>query len=386
MDLKLFFSPVGKETTAGIKSKTSFFKYLNVFQEEMPDIKGANIALIGITETRGAKDSEGVAKAPHEIRKVLYNLKKGYGTYRIVDLGDLRNGMSFEETTSRVREVCQFLIENNVLPVLMGGTHAIDFGQYQAYDGLEKLITILNVDAFLDMEDPEGDVPDSDHINKILLYEPNYLFHYSHLAYQSYLVNRDTLAVLEKLYFETHRLGNLRINLTEMEPVIRNADMLTFDISAIKSNDAPGSNQSQPFGLTGEEACQICWYAGLNEKLSSAGFYQYNPDRDDKDYKTAKVVATMIWYFIEGYYHRQNEQNFKANDYMKYVVSMPNDPETLVFYKSKVSEKWWMEVPYPKSSGQYKRDFIVPCTYSDYEKSTSGDVPDRYISTLAKLS
>jgi formiminoglutamase len=385
MDLKLFFSPAGKETSSGIKSKTALLKYLHVFQDEMPEIKEANIALIGITESRGSANNDGVIRAPDNIRKVLYNLKKGFGNYRIVDLGNLRNGMSFEETNGRVREVCQFLIQNNVLPVLFGGTHAIDYGQYQAYDGLEKLVTVLNVDAFLDMEDPDGKEPDLDHTNRIFLHEPNYLFHYSHLAYQSYLVNRDTLSVLEKLYFETHRLGNLHTNLVEMEPVIRNADMLTFDISAIKSNDAPGSSQAQPFGLTGEEACQICWYAGLNEKLSSAGFYQYNPDKDDADNKTAKVVATMIWYFIEGYYHRQNEQNFKANDYMKYVVSMPADPETLIFYKSKASEKWWMEVPIPKSGGKYKRDYIIPCTYSDYEKSTSGDVPDRYISTLAKL-
>jgi len=161
--------------------------------------------------------------------------------------------------------------------------------------------------------------------------------------------------------------------------------MLTFDITAIKSNDAPGNLNAQPFGLTGEEACQLCWYAGLNEKLSTAGFYEYNPDLDDKDMKTASVVATMIWYFIEGYYHRKNEQNFRTNDYIKFVVSMPSDPETLTFYKSKVSEKWWMEIPYVKGKEKYVRNFVVPCTYSDYEKSTSGDVPERYISTLAKL-
>jgi len=351
----------------------------------MPSYKDADIALIGLTENRGSANNEGVSKAPEEIRKMLYKLKKGYGNYKIVDLGNLRNGVNFEETCSRIREVCQTLINNNVLPVLFGGSHGLDYGQYQSYDGLEKLVTVLNVDAFVDMEETGDTEEDRRHIHKILLHEPNYLFHYSQLGYQTYLVNRETLAVLEKLYFEAHRLGTMRTNIAEMEPVLRNADMLTFDITAIKSNDAPGNLNAQPFGLTGEEACQLCWYAGLNEKLSTAGFYEYNPDLDDKDMKTASVVATMIWYFIEGYYHRKNEQNFRTNDYIKFVVSMPSDPETLTFYKSKVSEKWWMEIPYVKGKEKYVRNFVVPCTYSDYEKSTSGDVPERYISTLAKL-
>jgi formiminoglutamase len=161
--------------------------------------------------------------------------------------------------------------------------------------------------------------------------------------------------------------------------------MISFDVTAIRSSDAPGNGNAQPFGLTGEEACQICWYAGLNEKLSSIGFYEYNPLFDDVHKKTASVVATMIWYFIEGYYNRKNESNFRSNDFIKYVVSMPVDPETIQFYKSKFSEKWWMEVPYPNGKERYSRNSIVPCSYTDYQTALKGEIPDRYISTLAKL-
>jgi formiminoglutamase len=153
------------------------------------------------------------------------------------------------------------------------------------------------------------------------LHEPNYLLSYTHLAHQTYLIDPFSVSILEKLYFEAYRVGHLRSNLAEMEPAIRNADMVSFDITAIKSADAPGNANAQPFGLAGEEACQICWYAGLNEKLSSIGFYEYNPEKDDEHKKTASVVATMIWYFIEGFYHRKNETNFKSNDFLKYVVS-----------------------------------------------------------------
>jgi formiminoglutamase len=271
------------------------------------------------------------------------------------------------------------------LPIIIGGTHDLDYGQFAAYETMEKLVSLLNIDAFVDLEDKKESGESRQHIHKILLHEPNFLFSYTHLAYQSYLIDPMSVSVLEKLYFDAFRIGQMRTNLQEMEPAIRNADMMSFDITAIRSSDAPGNGNAQPFGLTGEEACQICWYAGLNEKLSSAGFYEYNPAFDNAQKGTASVVATMIWYFIEGYYHRKNEQNFKSNDFMKYSVSMTAEPAVLTFYKSKVSEKWWLEVPYPNGKKRYSRNSIVPCSYSDYQTAMKGEVPERYISMLAKL-
>lgn len=351
----------------------------------MPDYKDAHLAIMGIKEERGNLGNVGAAQGPDEIRKKLYNLKRGNGSYKIVDLGNLNIGHDLNETYVRISEVCRILLESNVLPVLLGGTQDLDYGQYCGYETLEKLVSFLNVDAFLDLEDQEHVPENRKHIHKILLHEPNYLFSYTHLAYQTYLIDPLSVAVLEKLYFEAFRVGQLRTNIQEIEPSIRNADLMSFDVTAIRSSDAPGNAHAQPFGLTGEEACQICWYAGQNEKLSSVGFYEYNPRWDDEHNKTASVIATMVWYFIEGYYFRKNEQNFRSNDFLKYTVSMPSEPETLSFYKSKFSEKWWMEVPYADGKEKFSRNSIVPCSYSDYQTAVKGEVPERYINTVAKL-
>lgn len=385
MDLKIFFSPIQEEVFDDIADSQSFYKSIRIFHEKQPDYKGANIALIGVLEESGAQNNSGVGKGATEIRKKLYRLKKGSGTYRIVDLGNLRPGVDANETHLRLKEVCSILIEQDVLPIIIGSSHDHTYGQYLAYERLEKLVSLLNVDAFLDLEDDGGPINNLNHLHKIMLYENNFLFNLTQLAYQSYLIDNDTLAILEKLYFDAYRLGHIRQNLQDMEPVIREADLMSFDITAIKSSDAPGNNNAQPFGLTGEEACQICWYAGLNEKMSSVGFYEYNPDLDDANYKTASVVATMIWYFIEGFYHRKDECNFRGNDYLRYVVSMPADPATIVFYKSKISEKWWMEVPYPEGKFMYERNLIVPCSYNDYQTAQTGEVPERWINTQNKL-
>jgi formiminoglutamase len=64
---------------------------------------------------------------------------------------------------------------------------------------------------------------------------------------------------------------------------------------------------------------------------------------------------------------------------------MPGSPETITFFKSKLSEKWWLEVPYPDGKAKFARNCIVPCSYADYETANSGELPERYISTHAKL-
>lgn len=385
MDLTILFSPVDESLYQDISSPTSFYKNIRVFAEKMPDFRDAHIAIFGVTDERGTLSNQGCGQGADVIRKKLYNLKRGTGSYKIIDLGNLNSGIDLDETYVRISEVCRMLLEKNVLPILIGATHDLDYGQYCSYETMEKLVSFLNVDALLDLEDKKESGPSRQHVHKILLHEPNYLFSYTHLAYQSYLIDPLSVSILEKLYFEAFRIGQLRTNIQEIEPTIRNADMIAFDVTSIRSSDAPGNANAQPFGLTGEEACQICWYAGLNEKLSSIGFYEYNPTFDDVHKKTASVIATMIWYFIEGYHHRKNESNFRSNDFIKYTVSMPVDPETIQFYKSKFSEKWWMEVPYANGKERYSRNSIVPCSYNDYQTAVKGEIPERYISTLAKL-
>ncbi len=381
MDLTILFNPVDETIFSDIKSLNSVFKNIKVFGESMPDYKSAQVAVFGIGEERGTYTNMGCAAGPDEIRRKFYHLKKGSGVYNIVDLGNLKKGNDLEETYTRISEVCRMLLEQNTLPIILGGSHDLDIGQYRGYEDMQKLVSFLNVDAFIDLEEGHHPALSRQHIHNILLHEPNYLFSYTHLAHQSYLVDPASAAILERLYFETYRIGQLRTNLQEMEPAIRNADLLSFDVTAIKSSDAPGNNNAQPFGLTGEEACQLCWYAGMNEKLSSVGFYEYNPSVDDDRKKTASVLATMIWYFIEGFYHRKNEQNFKTNDFLKFTVSMPVEPELLTFYKSKVTERWWMEISHPSAG----RGSIVPCTYADYQTASKGDLPERYINSIAKL-
>ncbi|SHN27223.1 Arginase family protein [Cyclobacterium lianum] len=384
MDLEAFFEPISPEILTEAYGHNAFFHHIHCHGEKFPDINGIQIALIGLEEYRGSADPElpNNAHTSSEIRKKLYPLKKGQNNYNIADLGNLKLGVTREETLSLVSSIGEILLKMEVLPIFFGGSHDLDMGQYLSYQHMKKLVSLLTVDARMDMED-QGKPADI-HSRDIILNKPNYMFNYCHLAYQSFLTDQELVTTLEKLYFDHVRLGKLRDNFKEVEPLIRNTDLLSFDLCAIHSSDAPGSIEAQPFGLTAEEACQICWFAGMNEKLSSLGLYGYHAILDDSRFKTASIIATMIWYFIEGFYQRKDSLSFKSTDYIKYTVSLDSKPSILHFYKSKLSGKWWMEIPSNKNE-KFKRDTIIPCSYQDYLTAQQGEIPERWVNSQLKL-
>ncbi|PSR56013.1 formiminoglutamase [Adhaeribacter arboris] len=383
MNLSIFFEPITEEFNLSQSSPKTFGASLDSFIHKFPDWRQADIALLGINEVRGTGvDTQPEICPADEVRRKLYALKKGTGRYKIVDLGNLLSGITLEDTYLRIKEIVENLISHNTLPVLIGGSHDLDYGQFLAYENLDKAINLVIVDSHIDMSE-EVEVPaHRQHLQRILLHEPNYLFSLSQVAYQSYFVEQEVAVVLEKLHFETIRLGQVHTNIQEVEPVLRHADLISFDIRALKHNDAPGYEPANPFGLTGEEACQLCWYAGLNDSLTSFGIYEYNPALDVRQV-TASAIAVMIWYFVEGFYHRKNETDFTSNKFLKYAIGFHDNPNKMVFYKSKVSDKWWMEVEPLRSE---KQPQIIPCSYEDYLLAAKGEIPNRWILTQSRLA
>ena len=382
MNIQSFFDPVPEYLLQKSYSDNTLFRQMRVYGKEFPNLKDVKIALVGLKESRGTARAESVNRGSSEIREKLYDLKKGPNAIQVVDLGDLIPGETLNDAYQNLRQVGEYLMKQQILPIYFGGTHDLDYGQYLSYQKMKKLVSLVTVDSKIDMEE-EGK-EDTRHTQEIVLHQPNFLFSYTHLAYQSFLVDPSLVNVLEKLYFDHVRLGQIRDKFTEIEPLIRDADLLSFDLSAIQSADAPGAVDAQPFGLSGEEACQISWFAGTNEKLSSFGLYGYDPYFDDPNNKTAKVAAVMIWYFIEGFYSRKDSLSFKSSDYIKYTVSLDTKPNSLVFYKSKRSGKWWMEIPHNESD-RFDRVSTVPCSYADYQLAQKGEIPERWINSQIKL-
>ncbi|MGV3540482.1 MAG: formimidoylglutamase [Rufibacter sp.] len=382
MNLSIFFEPLPEETFGYAGNPKSVGGYLAPFIHTFPDWRSAEVVLIGLPEYRGTEDAtETSYQGPNQIRKELYRLMKGIGPWLVMDLGNLLPGIHLEDTYLRLKEVIEILVDAGKFPILLGGSHDLTYGQFLGYEHLGKPANLVLVDSQLDMQENPEAAPDQSHLHRILLHDPNYLFSFSHLGYQAYLTDNHTLAALEKLHFELYRIGHVRQNLKEMEPVVRQADLISFDVAAIRYQDAPGQQHANPFGLTGEEACQLAWYAGQSEQLSSFGLYGYRPEFDQRNL-TATTLATMAWYAIEGFYQRQRSLDFQSNQFMRFSVGFHDNPHKMIFYKNRQNEKWWMEVE--DFSGQ-QPPLIIPCSYQDYLTAADGEVPHRWILTQSRI-
>lgn len=367
----------------------SKIKYMpNAFAEIDQD---TDIVLIGVEDDRNSINNKGCAEGPDIIREKLYRLNEGNYETRIADLGNIKRGETVTDTYIALKTVVNELLKNNIIPVIIGGGQDLTYAQYMAYENLEQKVDLVVVDPQFDLDDDDFpadslETTSGSYLNKIFLHEPNYLFNYSNLGFQTYYTSQDSLRVMDKLYFDAHRLGELSGNIAVTEPVIRNASMLSFDVGAIRSSDACGNANAGPNGFYGEEACQIARYAGFNDKLTSIGFYEYNP-RFDNNGQTAMLIAQMIWYFIDGVYNRKKDLPLSPrSQYLIYKTSLTHDEHELVFVKSKKSDRWWMQVPYPAGGSKNERFHLVPCRYDDYKTAVSGEMPDLWWRTYQKLN
>jgi len=394
MSLSDFFSPLSPEKfspeqgfyTSQLGLKASFYT------DKFPDLSGNeyDIAIIGVKDDRAAVNNSGCSLAPDYFREQFYLLNEGAFTSRIIDLGNILAGDSIADTYIAVKMVVAELIALGIIPIIIGGGQDLTYAQYMAYESLEQKVDLVVVDSKFDLDEDDNDqssmITRSDsYLNKIFLHQPNYLFNFSNVGYQTYFVNQDSLKVMNKLYFDVHRLGEFSKDTNAVEPVMRNANMVSFDISAIRSSDACANGNASPNGFYGEQACKIAHYAGLNDKLTSIGFYEFNPAFDNSS-QTAMLLAQMVWYFVDGFYNRKKD--FPLNpksQYLIYRASLNDGSGEMLFVKSKKSDRWWMQVPYPGGITKNERYHLVPCRYEDYTMAVNGEMPDLWWRTYQKL-
>jgi formiminoglutamase len=388
LDLSIFLHPVSAAfnsedfSSAQLGSITDFNPELS----EESSRRGSKVAILGIPDGRGSVDNEGCSKAPHIVREYLYKLGKPKERCAIADFGNIEPGDSPEDTHYAVSSTVAALIKNGFAVVLIGGGQDLTYANYAAYGQLEQTVDLVSVDSKFDLGDLKGKLDSTNYLSRIIAHQPNYLFNHTNIGYQNYFTDPDGMDLMDRLYFDHYRLGVVQEDIEQVEPMVRNADMLSMDISAIRFSDAPGTANASPHGFYGEQACAIARYAGLSDKLTSIGFYELNPELDNRG-QTAHLTAQLVWHFLIGFYNRKHD--FPVADrteYTKYTVALKEGAFELVFYKSNLSERWWMEVPFPsKKDTKYKRHMMIPCSYTDYEIALKDEMPDRWWKAYQKL-
>jgi formiminoglutamase len=367
-DLHDFLEPVSVDELNGDSgfNDGQLAKHIAIYETALPDITTADIVLVGCAESRGNRLADLSSSAPDCIRKQLYQLHYWHKDVSIADIGNIKTGASLADSYAAVKTVLAELLRMNKTVVLLGGSHDITLAQYYAYKELQRVLEATGIDATIDLR-AESQVRSENFLMEMLTSEPNLVKHYNHIGFQSYYVHPRMLETMDKLRFDCHRVGAAKENMEEMEPVLRNTHLLSFDISAIKYSDSPASRLS-PNGFTGEEACMLSRYAGMSSNINSFGIYGYLPQLDVNDL-SAKQVAQMLWYFIDGKSRSKQEALIDDRNSFNEYHSTFTEVET-VFLQSKKTGRWWMQLPNKK---------FIACSYNDYMTASQNEIPERWL-------
>ena len=354
--------------------------------EEIPDLDDFQLAIIGVEEDRNSFNNHGCKEGPNNIRKSLYQLFNHWNDLKIIDLGNIKTGFEVEDTYFALNKVFTTLMKYSIIPIILGGSQDLTYPIYQVYENTGKLVNITTIDSRFDIGQDNEKLNSNSYLSYIILHQPSFLFNYTNIGYQSYYIDNQNIDLMKDLLFDVHRIGNIKSNIEVTEPLLRNADIISIDTSAFCAYDAPGIKYNSPNGFSSEDGCKMTRYAGLNSKLTSIGFFEYNPSYDINN-TTANTLSQMIWYFIEGFSIRINDfPTYDSKDFKRYIVKLDNFSEDIIFLCHKISGKWWMDLSFKsKNREKYERHHYIPCSREDYELAMANELPDKWWQFYQKL-
>lgn len=340
-------------------------------ESDFPNIDNASIAIICVNEYRGS-NIDNVNENFDSFRKSFYSLFPGNWNMSIVDLGNIVAGDTIEDTYFLVKTINEDLQRKKVLPIFIGGSQDLTYAIYRAYDNLDQMVNLVTIDGYFDFAKENAYIYDS-FLTRIIVEEPNNLFNFSNIGYQTYYNSQDEIDLIEKLYFEAYRLGEVSNKIAIAEPVFRDADLVSVDMRSVQSSYSGNYNNFSPNGFDGKEICALSRYSGISDKVSSFGLFNFEPNE-----RESALVSQCVWYFIEGFSFRSKEYPFGSKEeYLKYIVLI--DEDELVFYKSNKTERWWIEIPFLDNvNNKLKRNTLLPCTHDDYLLACEQEVPNRW--------
>jgi len=367
--------PVSEEVLSSLSflPKQIIGKNIKIHTEKsgLPEIEGTKIAIIGIEEIRNSFFPT-EKYSLENFRKAFYRLFPGNWDFQISDLGNLPNGAEPEDTYFAIKEISIHLRQLNIVTVIIGGSHDIIYPLYESYKINNQLVNIVSIDNQFDFSQEEELVSGRSYMSKIIMKQPNYLNNYTNLGYQTFLIAQEELDLIEKLHFDSIRLGLLLDKVSIAEPYLRDADITGFDMKVL-SWEAAQNSSGNPNGIDSRTICSLARYAGLSDRLTSFGIFELFPT-----ILFDKLIAQILWYFIEGFNCRFDEYPvLTSQGYGRYTVTL-SDRE-LVFYQSEKSKRWWIEITNEDYlNNKIERSTLLSCTHQDYLDACNDRLPDRW--------
>ncbi len=364
--LNNWLSPISKNLAGMDLYPFQMGKHLELYAGEIPNLEATRVAIIGL-ENKGTE----------AIRSAFYRMAFAFEGLRIADLGNIRKS-DVQFIIPLVRE----LIESNICPVVIGADPSFCQAQFKAFFELKDWISLAVADEQVAIN-PADPADHSAYLNPLALDKKTRLYHLACLGCQAHYMPPEVTAWMESRYFESVRLGRAKSDLSELEPVIRDADLFCFQLSALKQAEMPAQFRPSPSGFSLEEACQICRYAGMSDKLRAFGIYGYQPGKDFHK-QGAEAIAQMLWYFMDGFFNRKGDYPVSTDGLVEYIVDTHGGDHQVTFWKSNRSGRWWIQAPV-RSHKKFQRHRLIPCSYNDYKLACQDELPDRLIQAFKRF-
>jgi len=343
-----------------------------------PDLKDCSIAIIGLSENRNAFFPT-VAYQLDNFRKFFYPLFPGNWNFKIADLGNLPNGEAAEDTYFALKEICLHLRQLNIVSIFVGGSHDLIFPMYQSYQASKQLVNLVSVDNQFDFSQEEELISGRSYMSRIIMEQPNFLHNYTNLGYQSFYISQEELDLVEKLHFDSMRLGTLLDDLSQSEPFLRDADITGLDMKSMRWQ-AVNHPSGIPNGIDARSICALARYAGISDRMNIFGVFELV-----NTVVSHQLLAQIIWYFIEGFSARFGEYPVHTSSGFKRFTVALSDFE-MVFFQSEKSGRWWMEITNQSYlDNKTKTTALLPCTQQDYLDACNDKIPDRWWKAIKRF-
>ena len=315
-------------------------------------------------------------KSTDRIRKELYSLAALPEKPNIVDFGDLKPPVSTKGTYFAIRDLVEVFAELNIVTIILGGSSDLCAGICEAFKN-EKFFTLSSIDAQLDVKKGHEDFNSSTYLTWIFKKMPN-LFQFNLLGYQRHLIAPELFRKNSK--FGNHfSLGEIHDDIKKTEPVLRNTNVLAFDIKSVKHAEIAGSGYTNPSGLQSNEVCQLAKYAGMSSNIKVFGLFDDETKTSGSDI-AFKLVAQAVWYFLEGLIFRKNDYGANNEKVLTYKVEINGMEKPLKFLFCENSERWWFEI-----QSLDNETHIIACSEAEYHKALNNEIPDLWLNYVRKI-
>lgn len=128
VDLNDYFNPVSieKPDYEYLTGPAGFSHNITIHTENNPikELKRFRIAILAVPDGRNSP-GPGCARGADLIRDQLYRLSRIPGKARIIDLGNMKNGATFNDTLAGLNDILTLLLSENIFPVIIGGSSAL---------------------------------------------------------------------------------------------------------------------------------------------------------------------------------------------------------------------------------------------------------------------